>query len=53
MLKQLEANPNKVPSPSRDEMIEMLVESWDALDIDALKSLFLLNTLDESEDHLV
>lgn len=56
MLKQLEANPNTVPSPSRDDMMKMLVESWDAVDVnatDSLKSLFMMNALDGSEDHLV
>ena len=56
MLDQLGENPNKVPNPSRDEMMEMLVDSWDTLDIDttsALKSLFIANALDGSEDHLV
>ena len=56
MLKQLEENPHKVPSPSRDDMMRMLCQSWEALEVDpvmALKSLFILNALDGSEDYLV
>ncbi len=37
-------------------MMPMLVDSWDAFDIrsvDALKSLFICNTLDGSEDLIV
>jgi hypothetical protein len=56
MLEQLRENRNRIPSPSRDEMMTMLCESWQALDIDpklALKNVFVLNALDGSEDFLV
>ncbi|KAK7467855.1 hypothetical protein BaRGS_00036926, partial [Batillaria attramentaria] len=56
VLEKLSDNPNRVPSPSRDEMMRMLVESWNSLEVDAnqaLKSLFVNNALDGSEDHLV
>ena len=58
MLKKLKEEPNKVPSPSRDQMMEMLVESWNTVieNVDvtyAMKQLFILNKLDGSEDYLV
>ena len=46
----------KIPSPTRDEMMRIMQDSWDALKLDpvlALKNSFLLNALDGSEDHLV
>ena len=56
MLAQLAANPKKIPAPSRDDMMAMLVESWTSLKIDtqlALKNNFLTNNFDGSEDYLV
>eukprot|EP00794_Sanderia_malayensis_P001085 gene1085-423_t len=56
MLQQLQDNPNKIPSPSRNEMIAMLVKSWKQLEINVeqgFKSLFVTNALDGSEDFLV
>ncbi|XP_078676582.1 uncharacterized protein LOC144913644 [Branchiostoma floridae x Branchiostoma belcheri] len=53
MIQQLRENPTKIPSPSRDDMMKMLVDSWDSLDVDvdkALKQNFILNALDGSED---
>ena len=31
MLKMLEADKSKIPPPSRDNMIKMLISSWDAI----------------------
>ncbi|GFO11576.1 steryl-sulfatase [Plakobranchus ocellatus] len=56
MHRQLQANPQKVPAPSRDEMMNMLTSSWKETTIDpscALKNNFILNALDGSEDYLV
>ena len=55
-LKQLEAHPDKLPSPSRAQMIDMLCKSFDTVQFDselAFKRNFLSNKLDGSEDHLV
>ena len=49
-------NPNKVPSPSRNEMMRMLNSTWNKLDINnvqAFKKLFVTNSLDGSQDYLV
>jgi len=56
MMQQLQENSAKIPSPSRNDMIKMLVDSWKELDIkpsDALKYNFLTNSLDGREDYLV
>ena len=56
MLKMLEADKSKIPSPSRDNMIKMLMSSWDAITTDfsqVFKKLFVTNKLDGSEDYLV
>ena len=56
MLKMLEADKSKIPSPSRDNMIKMLLSSWDAITTDfsqVFKKLFVTNKLDGSEDYLV
>ena len=56
MLEQLNNDPNKIPSPSRDEMMRMLLKAWELLDVDTereFKSLFVTNALDGSEDYLV
>ena len=56
MLEQLNNDPNKIPSPSRDEMMRMLLKAWELLDVDTereFKSLFVKNALDGSEDYLV
>ena len=56
MLEQLDNDPNKIPSPSRDEMMRMLLKAWELLDVDTerkFKSLFVTNALDGSEDYLV
>ena len=54
--KDLEKDPVKIPSPSRDEMMSMLLKAWESLQIDIkreFKSLFVTNSLDGSEDYLV
>ena len=56
MLEQLNNDPNKIPSPSRDEMMRMLLKAWELLDVDTereFKSLFVTNALDGLEDYLV
>lgn len=56
MLEQLKKDPTKIPSPSRNEMMSMLLEAWESLQIDTKKefnSLFVTNSLDGSEDYLV
>ena len=56
MLEPLNNDPNKIPSPSRDEMMRMLLKAWELLDEDTgreSKSLFVTNTLCGSEDYLV
>ena len=56
MLEQLEKDPIKIPSPSRNEMMSMLFQVCETLEIDIkreFKSLFVTNALDKSEDYLV
>ena len=56
MLEQLTENPQKIPKPTRDDMMTMLTSSWDALKVDpvlALKNNCILNKLDGTEDYLV
>ena len=56
MIDQLKASPKKIPQPSRDDMMRMLSESFEAVEIDAVthfKSLWVTNALDGSEDYLV
>ena len=56
MAQQLQNEPHKIPSPTRDDMMRMLVDSWDSLKINvamALKENFILNALDGSEDVFV
>ena len=56
MIEQLRSNPEKIPSPSRDQMMEMLYQSWSSLNVDrsaAFKSLWITNAFDGSEDYLV
>ena len=52
MLKQLTDNPQKVPNPTRDDIMTMLASSWEALKVDpvlALKNNYILNKLGGSE----
>ena len=56
MLEQLNNDPNKIPSPWRDEMMRMLTKARELLDVDTekeFKSLFVRDALDGSEDYLV
>ena len=56
MLDQLRADPKKIPQPNRNEIMRMLVESFDLLEIDVVnrfKALWVTNALDGSEDYLV
>ena len=56
MMEQLEMRPDRVPSPSRDEVMDMLSTSLESLDFDvtkALKENFIANALDGSEDIMV
>ena len=53
MLEQLNNDPNKIPSPSQDEMLRMPLNAWELLDVDTereFESLFVTNALDGSED---
>ena len=56
MICQLRADPKKIPQPSRDDMMKMLVESVQSIDVDIparYKALWLTSALDGSEDYLV
>ena len=56
MLEQLEKDPIKILSLSRNEMMSMLLQVWETLKIDTkreFKSLFVTKALDGSEDYLV
>ena len=56
MLKWLEENITKIPPPSQHVMMFKTIKSWKLLQIDNerdSKSLFIMNTLDASEDFLV
>ena len=56
MLEQLEKDPIKISSPSRNEMMSMLLQARETLEIDTkieFKSLFVTNALDGSEDYLL
>ena len=56
MLEQLNNDPKKIPSPSRNEMMLMLLKPWELLDIDTeseFQFLLVTNALDTSEDYLV
>ena len=53
MLEQLNNDPNKIPSPSPDEMMRLLLKAWELRDVDTereFKSLFVANAYDGSED---
>ena len=56
MIEQLRADPKKIPSPHRNEMMVMLNDTQKSVDIDVskgFKSLFLTNKFDGSEDFMV
>ena len=49
-------NPTKIPTPLRNEIMHMLLVSWEKLQIDTekeFKLLFVINALDGSEVYLV
>ena len=56
MMQQLKPNPKKIPQPSRDDMMRILVESFKSLEIDVescFEALWVTNALDGTEDYLV
>ena len=56
MMEQLRLDPKKIPQPSRDHIIQMLLESWNSLEIDEtsrFKALWVTNALDGSEDYFI
>ena len=56
MIEQLRLDPKKIPQPSRDHIMQMLLESWNSLEIDVtsrFKALWVTNAMDGSEDYLV
>ena len=56
MMEKLQADKKKVPSPTREEMINMTVKASRKADIsftEVFKELFVTNKLDGSEDYLV
>ena len=56
ILKKLEVGRNKVPSPNREQMIEMLLAARKETNVDFVapfKKFFVTNAFDESEDFLV
>ena len=56
MMQQLKANPKKIPQPSRDDMMRILVESFKSLEINVescFEALWVTNALDGTEDYLV
>ena len=56
MMKKLQPDKKKVPSPTREEIINMAVKDSRKVDIsftEVFKELFVTNKLDGSEDYLV
>ena len=56
MLSKLQADKSTIPSPSKKEMMTMLVSAWNKVEVDtkaAFKSLFVTSALDGTEDYLV
>ena len=56
MLEKLAEDRNKIPSPTRSEMMSIVIQANDALKIDktsAFKSVWVLNALDGSENYLI
>ena len=54
MMEMLPKDSNKIPSPSRDDIMKMLNDAWNSLDVDveeALKQNFLMSAFDGSEDY--
>ena len=56
MFKMVEIDKNKVLSPKREDMVQMLLSAWRNVPNnfpDVFMKLFIANALDGSEDHLV
>ena len=56
MMEMLRKDSNKIPSPSRDDVMKLLNDAWNSLDVDveeALKQNFLTSAFDGSEDYKV
>ena len=56
MMQQLKPNPKKIPQPSRDDMMRILVETFKSLEINVescFEALWVTNALDGTEDYLV
>ena len=56
VMEMLRKDSNKIPSPSRDDIMKMLNDAWNSLDVDveeALKQNFLTSAFDGSEDYKV
>ena len=56
MTDQLTVNPKKIPQPTRDDTMRMLIQSFKSFEIDfanRFKALWVTNALDGSEDYLV
>ena len=56
MLEKLEVDKNKIPSPTREEMVKLLHTAWKETTVDfpaIFKSLFVTSALDGSDDYLV
>ena len=56
MIKELQTDPKKIPQPTRDDMMSMVVKFLECIDVDIqghYKALWLTCALDGSEDYLV
>ena len=52
----LRLDPKKIPQPSRDHIMQMILKSWNSLEIDVtsrFKALWVTNALDGSEGYLL
>ena len=57
MVRMLKANPDKIPSPSRNQMMQLFYESWNSVhervdNVNVFKQNMITLALDGSEDHL-
>ena len=55
MLKKLGVDKNKVLSPSREDMVQLLLDLWKENEVysSVFKKLFVTNKFDGTEDYLV
>ena len=56
MIEPLRPNLRKIPQPTRDDMMQMLIESFKSLESDFVnrfKTLWVTNVSEGSEDYLV